>query len=167
MLPVARHEGIHVEQLPDEVIAYDLASHKAHCLSPTAAAVWRKCNGENTAEDIAAKVQKEGTKADEEMVWMVLHRLSKLGLLEEKIALPENAIVSSRREMMKKAAIFGGVMFLLTATITAPTPAHASSGGNNGGGGRERRHHHHDHDGWQSQGQEHSYMQRRMPFGGK
>jgi Coenzyme PQQ synthesis protein D (PqqD) len=162
MLPVARHEGIHVEQLPDEVIAYDLASHKAHCLSPTAASVWHKCDGQNTAEDIAAKLQKEGIKADEEMVWMVLHRLSKLGLLEEKIVLPEDAIVSSRREMIKKAAMFGGVMFLLTTTITAPTPAQASSGGGQGGG--ENRHHrHHHHEGWWLE-QEHSYAQRPVPI---
>lgn len=144
MLPVARKEGIHVEQLPDELIAYDLASHKAHCLSPTAAAIWRKCDGESTAEDIAGRLQKEGIQADEEMVWMVLHRLSKINLLEERITLPPDAIVSSRREMMKKTAMFGGVMFLLTATITAPTPAQASSGGH--------RHHHHGGGWWFDQG---------------
>jgi hypothetical protein len=132
MLPVARKEGLHVEQLPDEVIAYDIARHKAHCLSPTTASIWRKCDGQSTAEDIAARLQKEGNKVDEEMVWMVLHRLSKIDLLQERISLPEDAILSSRRELMKKAAAFGGVLFFLTATISAPTPAQASSG----------RHHH-------------------------
>jgi len=137
MLPVARKEGIHVEQLPEEVIAYDVARHKAHCLSLTTASIWRKCDGQSTAEDIAARLQKEGIKADEEMVWMVLHRLSKIELLQERISLPEDAILSSRRELMKKAAAVGGVLFLLTATISAPTPAQASSGGHH--------HHHKEH----------------------
>jgi hypothetical protein len=142
MLPVARKEGIHVEQLPEEVIAYDIARHKAHCLSPTTASIWRKCDGQSTAEDIAARLQKEGIKADEEMVWMVLHRLSKIDLLQERISLPEDAILSSRRELMKKAAAFGGVLFLLTSTISAPTPAQASSGGH--------RHHRKEH--WSERG---------------
>jgi hypothetical protein len=143
MLPVARKDGIHVEQLPEEVIAYDTVTHKAHCLSPTTASVWSKCDGQSTAEDIAARLQKEGIQADEEMVWMVLHRLSKIGLLEERISLPAGAILSSRRELMKKAAAFGGVLFLLGATISAPTPAQASSGGH---GRHDHDHHGHDHD---------------------
>jgi hypothetical protein len=146
MLPVARRDGIHIEQLPDEVIAYDQVSHKAHCLSPTTASVWRKCDGQSTAADISARLQKEGIPADEEMVWMVLHRLSKIGLLQERLSLPAGAIVSSRREIMKKAAVFGGMLFFLSATISAPTPAQASSGGGHGRHDRDRDHHHHDHD---------------------
>jgi hypothetical protein len=146
MLPVARMEGIHIEQLPDEVIAYDPVSHKAHCLSPTTASVWRKCDGQSTAADIAARLQKEGIPADEEMVWMVIHRLGKIGLLQERISLPAGAIVSSRREIMKKAAVFGGMLFFLSATISAPTPAQASSGGGRDRHGHDHHHHDHDHD---------------------
>jgi hypothetical protein len=141
MLPVARQEGIHVEHLPEEVIAYDIVRHKAHCLSSITASVWRMCDGQNTAEDIAAQLQKEGIKADDEMVWMVLHRLSKIDLLQERITLPKDAILSSRRELIKKAAALGGVLFLLTSTISAPIPAQASSGGH--GHGHENEHHHH------------------------
>ncbi len=129
VLPVARTENLHLEQLPDELIVYDTACNKAHCLSPTAASVWRNCDGQKTAEDISVQLQKEGIGADKEMVWMTLHRLSKLNLLAEKIVLPQNAILSSRRDLMKKVAAAGGVFVVLTATIAAPTVARASSGG--------------------------------------
>jgi hypothetical protein len=129
MLPVARTEKLHVEQLPDELIVYDTARQKAHCLSPAAASVWRNCNGQRTAEDISVQLQKEGIGADKEMVWMILHRLSKLNLLVERIVLPEDAILSSRRDLIKKVAVAGGMLAVLTATIAAPTVARASSGG--------------------------------------
>ena len=128
MLPVARKEGLHIEELPDEVMVYDTVRHKAHCLSPAAAHVWRNCNGERTAHDLSVEVQKQGISADEEMVWMILHRLSRLDLLSEKVTLPEDAILSSRRALIKKVAAAGGMLILLTATIGAPTPAQARSG---------------------------------------
>ena len=135
MLPVARTEGLHVEKLTDEVMVYDVARHKAHCLSPAAASVWRHCDGQKTAADLSLQLRKEGIEADEEMVWMILDRLGKLELLQERMALPQGAIVSSRRELMKKVAVAGGMLFLLTATIAAPTAARARSGG------YRRRHH--------------------------
>ena len=148
MLPVARAEKLQVQQLPDEMIVYDTACHKAHCLSPAAACVWRNCDGQRTAEDISVQLRKEGIEADEEMVWMILHRLSKLNLLAERIVLPQNAIFSSRRDLIKKVAAVGGVLFLLTATINAPTVARASSGGREyrWSGGDDHHDHDHDHD---------------------
>jgi len=129
MFPVARNEGLHVEQLIGEVMVYDVVRHKAHCLSPAAAAVWRNCNGQRSAKHLCVELQREGIKADEELVWMILHRLSKLELLDEKLSLPENAIFSTRRDLVKKVAMAGGMLFLMTATIAAPTPAQAQSGG--------------------------------------
>jgi hypothetical protein len=128
MLPIARTEGLHVEQLVGEVMVYDTARHKAHCLSPAAAAVWRNCDGESSTYDLCAELRKEGIQADEELVWMILHRLSKLELLKKKVTLPENAILSTRRDLVKKVAMTGGMLLLMTATIGAPTAAQAQSG---------------------------------------
>jgi hypothetical protein len=36
------------------------------------------------------------------MVWMILDRLGKLGLLSQKVSLPDGAIRSFRRELMGK-----------------------------------------------------------------
>src|SRR5439155_26168802 len=95
MLPLARREALRVEELSDELMVYDVDRHKAHCLSPIAAMVWRDCDGRKTVEEISAGLQRNGVKADEEMVWTVLHRLGKWDLLQERIALPEDAIRSS------------------------------------------------------------------------
>ena len=40
--PVARKSGLVVQEMPDEVLVYDLNSNKAHCLNQTAASVWKK-----------------------------------------------------------------------------------------------------------------------------
>ncbi len=144
MLPLARKEGLHVEEVSDELMVYDVARHKAHCLGPTAGSVWRNCNGRMTAEEISDRVREEGTKIDEEMTWMILHRLGKLDLLHEKVALPKNAICSSRRDLMRKVLGACGVCFLLATTVLAPTAARAKSDGpRRGGHGHASRH---DHD---------------------
>jgi len=128
MLPLARREGLRVEELSDELMVYDVDRHKAHCLSPLAAMVWRYCEGRKTVEEIPAGLQRNGVKADEEMVWTVLHRLGKRALLQERIALPEDAIRSSRRELMRKIFAAGGIYAVLITTIFALTPACAKSG---------------------------------------
>lgn len=43
------------------------------------------------------------------MVWMILDRLGKLGLLSQKVSLPDGAIRSSRRELMGKLVALGVV----------------------------------------------------------
>src|SRR5437762_990009 len=115
MLPLARREGLRLEELSDELMVYDVDRHKAHCLSPIAAMVWRDCDGRKTVEEISAGLQRNGVKADEEMVWTVLHRLGKRDLLQEKFALPEDAIRSSRRDLMRKIFEAGGKCVVLTA----------------------------------------------------
>ena len=128
MLPLARKEGLRVEELSDELMVYDVDRHKAHCLSPIAALVWRHCDGQKTIEEISAVLRSSGVRVDEEMVWTALHRLEKRDLLQEKIVLPKNAILSSRRNLMRKILAAGGVYAVLTTTIFAPTPARAKSG---------------------------------------
>ncbi|MDQ2746969.1 MAG: PqqD family protein [Acidobacteriota bacterium] len=51
--PVARREGLVIQEMPEEVLVYDLATDKAHCLNQTAAFVWKSCDGAHTVQDIA------------------------------------------------------------------------------------------------------------------
>ncbi len=44
-LPRARKEGLLIQELPEEVLVFDLSTAKAHCLNHTAALVWRRCDG--------------------------------------------------------------------------------------------------------------------------
>jgi len=50
--PSARKTGLVVQDMPDEVLVYDLDSNKAHCLNKSAALVWKSCDGTKTVSDI-------------------------------------------------------------------------------------------------------------------
>src|SRR5262245_24506156 len=127
MLALARTEDLAVEELGAELLVYDRLTHKTHCLGPAAAAVWRRCNGETTADELAVHLKGLRAAGDEEAVWLILHRLSRLGLLETAITPPAGTIRSSRREMAKKVLAFGGMAGLLAITMAAPTAAQAAS----------------------------------------
>ena len=49
----------HTEQLGDEASVYDWARAQVHALNPTAAFVWRLCDGATSPAAIAAAVQRE------------------------------------------------------------------------------------------------------------
>ena len=77
MKPRARKQGLVVTELPDELLVYDLERHKAHCLNPTAALVFKHCDGRRTVEQIARSLSTElDVAADERLVWLSLDRLA-------------------------------------------------------------------------------------------
>ena len=43
--PTARKNGSVMQEMPDEILIYDLDTNKAHCLNETSALVWKACNG--------------------------------------------------------------------------------------------------------------------------
>src|ERR687894_80075 len=95
--PVARHEGLVVQEMPDEVLVYDLNTNKAHCLNKSAAAVWKNCDGSNSISDIAAILKNEfKTPVSDDFVWLAIDQLGKDELLEKKLTAPANGL--SRRE---------------------------------------------------------------------
>ena len=64
--PIARKNGLVVQEVPDEVLVYDLDTNKAHCLNKTAAAVWQSCDGKTSVPEIAKFLSSEmGTKVDD------------------------------------------------------------------------------------------------------
>src|SRR6185369_15041765 len=54
----------HTEQLGDEASVYDWARTQVHALNPTAACVWRQCDGATSPEAIAAALRQERGVAD-------------------------------------------------------------------------------------------------------
>ena len=54
--PLARDEHLVIEELGDELLVYDERTHRAHCLSATAARVWRVCDGESGPDALATKL---------------------------------------------------------------------------------------------------------------
>jgi hypothetical protein len=59
-LPKARSEGIITKELDGEVLVYDAARDRAHCLNETAAAIWKLCDGQTTASEIAERMTGDG-----------------------------------------------------------------------------------------------------------
>ncbi len=130
LLPKARQEDLVVEVLPDETLVYDLKRDKAHCLNPTAALVWNRCDGDTSVSELAALLETEfGVPADDSVVWMALDRLGREHLLEDRVELPREAASYSRREMMRTLGRVAGLTLLLPAvsSIVAPLAAQAGS----------------------------------------
>ena len=73
---LSQQKDLVVQELPDELMLYDLKRHKAHCLNTTAAMVWNHCNGRTTVAEMAALLEKEvGSPVDEEVVLYALDKL--------------------------------------------------------------------------------------------
>ena len=126
-LPNARRERLIVEELTEETLVYDLDAHKAHSLNPSAALVWRHCDGRTSVRDMA-RIMHDELKApvSEDLVMLALDRLQTAKLLSDSVP-AEDGI--SRRAVMKKLALVGGLSVLLPAihSIVAPTPAMAQT----------------------------------------
>ena len=121
---LARHEDLVVQELPDEVMVYDLKRHKAHCLNKTAAFIWNHCDGQTTVTEMTDMLNREaGSAVDEEVVWYALDRLSKADLLEGKFNSPVNDGLS-RRRMIRRL----GAMIAVPAVISLVAPTAFAQG---------------------------------------
>lgn len=54
-----RVNGIEEQRAGEDLVLYDPRAGRLHHLNPTAAAVWRLCDGTSTLDDIVAKVSVE------------------------------------------------------------------------------------------------------------
>ena len=127
-LPRARSEGLIVKELPDEVLVYDLESHKAHCLNGIAAVIWKHFDGETSISDVAARVSVDGPIVDAEIVSLALHQLRKAKLIVPDCAPPRSDVHLSRRDLIKKLGLAATAVPLVTS-ILAPTAYAAVSCG--------------------------------------
>jgi len=125
-LPIARDEGLLIQELPDEVLVYDLESYRAHCLNRTAASVWRRCDGKTDVARITELLGDElESPVSEDVVWFALRRLGGARLLQEPLAPPDDIGKRSRRELVRA---FGLALLLPAVTsIIAPTTAAAQT----------------------------------------
>ncbi len=117
----ARRDNLVVQEMPDEILVYDLKQHEAHVLNQTAAFVWNHCDGQTTAAEIATLIEKEWHKpVSEDVVWLALKQLSRANLLQEPIAMPDNGTRISRRNAMRKLGL-AAAMIPVVMSIVAPT----------------------------------------------
>ena len=126
--PKARAAGLVVRELAEEVLVYDLDTHKAVCLNSTAAQVWRLCDGRRTAADIRRALEKSASgPVPEEFIWLALEQLGKDKLLDARVPRPDALACISRREMIRRVGLTAAIALPAIASIVAPTPADAAS----------------------------------------
>lgn len=119
-IPVARTQGLVVQEMPEEVLIYDLDTNKAHCLNDTAAFVWKSCNGNNSVSEIAKKFQIEtGKSVNEDLVWLAIDQLSQKNLLQGEISTRFSG--QNRREVIKKIGFASMIALPIVASLAAPT----------------------------------------------
>ena len=128
--PKARTSGLVVERLSDEVLVYDLETHEAHCLNPSAALVWDYCDGRNSVQEITRLLRARKVEpCTEEVVWHALSQLQRFSLLEDEIEVPREALTLSRRELARRLGLAGAASLPFVLSIVAPAAASAATCG--------------------------------------
>ena len=123
--PTARKTGLVVQEVPNEVLVYDLDTNKAHCLNATASTVWKSCTGSNSISDIVSILEKtSGSKVSDQMVWLAIDQLSENNLLEAQIKADFGG--QTRRQVLKKLGLATVVALPIVASLVAPKSAMAS-----------------------------------------
>jgi hypothetical protein len=117
-----------VQELPDELLVYDLVRQKAHCLNRTAALVWNRCDGKTSVEQLVRLLGKEtNSTVDKAVVWMAFDQLSKAQLLKGRTRTWPGAATISRREVIRRVGTAAAVALPLVSSIVAPGAVQAAT----------------------------------------
>ena len=123
-LPLARAEGLLTEEVEAEIVVYDSESKQAHCLSPLAALVFARSDGQTSIPELA---ELAGSRLEEpveaERVKDALAQLEELGLM----VVPKDELRVSRRGMIRKGALVGAAV-MATPLIVSVATASAQTG---------------------------------------
>jgi hypothetical protein len=120
--PIARKAGLVIQEMPEEVLVFDMDTNKAHCLNETAAFVWKACDGKNTVTDISRMFgNQSGKSVDENLVWLAIDQLNENNLLEEAISANFNG--QTRRDVIKKIGLAAVIALPIVSSLVAPTAA--------------------------------------------
>lgn len=123
-LPLARKDKLIIQELPDELLVYDLARHKAHCLNQVAAFVWKHCDGKTTVAQTARLLERELSRlVDDDVVWLALSQLRRFHLLDEA-GRGIFTMKVSRRDLVRK---YLPAALALPVILSIPAPAAAQS----------------------------------------
>lgn len=127
-IPRARKEGLVVQEMPDEVLVYDLARHKAHCLNQTAALVWKRCDGKTSVKQMARLLEKDTEgPVDAAVVLLAFDQLAKAHLLQGEPGKWPGASGISRREVIRRIGVAAAVSLPVVTSIVAPKAAQAAN----------------------------------------
>lgn len=117
--PLARTNGLVVQEVPNEVLVFDMETNEAHCLNETAAMVWKYCDGKTSVPEIAGILgQNKGSNVSDDLVWLAIDQLNEHKLLEAQ--LESKFTGQSRREVLKKIGFASMVALPIIASMVAP-----------------------------------------------
>lgn len=129
-LPAARAAtDLVIEELPDELLVYDVANHQAHCLNRAAAEVFRACRDGRSLDELRARLVAADLPATDEAITLALDQLRDTKLL---VAAPVRDVAAlSRRDALRRMAFIAGAAAALplVQSIVAPSKAQAASCG--------------------------------------
>jgi hypothetical protein len=126
---LGRRADLIVEDLGEEIVAYDELRDVACSLNATAASVWRNCDGLRTVDDLVKVLHADvGEFADEDLVLVTLDRLHEQGLIDAGYEPrdPETARFS-RRRFLATAGVAAVVALPVIEAVVAPSAAAALS----------------------------------------
>lgn len=125
--PIARQKDLIVEELPDEVLVYDLNTDKAHCLNRMSALIWKNCDGEKSEGEIAQLLEQElESPVSLQVVMLGLQELAARGLLQEDEAIALRPQLS-RRRLIQHLGLSAAIALPVIMSISAPAAAGAGS----------------------------------------
>jgi Coenzyme PQQ synthesis protein D (PqqD) len=127
-LPRARQEHLVIQDLPDELLIYDLERHRAYCLNRIAALVWQSCDGRRTVGEMTQALEKKiAHPVNEHLIWFALDQLNRCRLLEEQIELPILRERMTRRELARRLGFATAALVPFITSIVAPTAAQTAT----------------------------------------
>ena len=123
--PLARTNGLVVQEVPNEVLVFDMETNEAHCLNETAAMVWKYCDGKTSVPQIA-EILGEGKESaiSDDLIWLAIDQLNEHKLLEKEVT--TKFAGQSRREVLRKIGLASMVALPIIASMAAPRSVLAS-----------------------------------------
>src|SRR5262245_22583469 len=120
--PKTRSTQIFVQELPNELVVYDVERNEVHCLNGTAARVWALCDGDKTVAEIARLLGSDCAPEEAEtLVWLALDQFAEKHLLEEASA-PDlyRPADMTRRQMVLQVGLVVGLLPVVDSIIAPP-----------------------------------------------
>jgi hypothetical protein len=115
-----------VQKLGDEVLVYDPLTHTAHCLTETAAAIWKLCDGHSGVQEVIVQLESQcHLTLKEDVVLMVLQQLGNAGLLLKPFELELDRV--SPRQALHRIGRAAALTLPFVVSVAVPTPSEAVS----------------------------------------
>jgi hypothetical protein len=121
-LPSSRNSDIIVTKLDNEVLIYDLTTHKAFNLNETSSIVYQSCGDGLTFEELKRK-----HRFTDDLIYLTLDELKEKNLLEKDAGYKSSLLGLSRREAIRKVGLATMVVLPVITGLVAPLAVHAVS----------------------------------------